>query len=127
MITSEVARILTRKVPNYHICSAKFVRGSNTVCACPSCKHSIKRRANEHSFVTFLCGRVAEDLRQLKCEGNAIVSTCGTCDAAEFMQEKYDDFKLERERVKVDDFMQTDPMHYANQYLPNEEQYVQEP
>lgn len=98
MITSDVLKLLSRRVPNYHLLSKRFIKGSVSVCPCPACKNSIRRRVTSATgFSTYFCGRVIRDLTEMKCVGHAVVACNGTCDAAEFVQEKYDDFTLEGE------------------------------
>ena len=100
MITSEIVRLLARKVPNYHVCSAKFVKGRFSICPCASCESSIKGKS-VGGKVQYSCGRVIKDLAELEAIGHALVSALGTCDAAKFVQEKFDDFKLEGEKIDL--------------------------
>lgn len=100
MITSEIVRLLARKVPNYHVCSAKFVKGHFSICPCAACESSVKGKS-VGGKVQYSCGRVIKDLAELEAIGHALVSALGTCDAAKFVQEKFDDFKLEGVRVDL--------------------------
>lgn len=95
MITSEVLRILARGCPNYHLVSARFVKDHFSICPCAACASCDKQGGNR------VCSRVAADMKALGCDGHAIVNALGTCDAARFVQKKFDDFKLEAERVKL--------------------------
>lgn len=98
MIGYEVLRLLMRRVPNYHVVSPKFVKDSLTICPCAACQH-VGRGNPDLGSRQFACRLVLGDLATMGCEGNAIVSAYGTCDAAKFSQENYDNFKLEGEAV----------------------------
>lgn len=98
MIGCEVLKLLMRRVPNYHVVSPKFVKGSLTICPCAACLH-VERSNPKLGFRQFACKLVLGDLAAMGCEGNAVVSAYGTCDAAKFSQENYDNFKLEGEAV----------------------------
>lgn len=100
MIGYEVLRLLMRRVPNYHVVSPKFVKDSLTICPCAACQH-VERSNPELGSRQFACKRVLGDLAAMGCEGNAIVSAYGTCDAAKFSQANYDNFKLEGEAVRA--------------------------
>lgn len=98
MIGYEVLKLLMRRVPNYHVVSPKFVKDSLTICTCAAC-HYVERGNPGLGPRQFACTRVLDDLATMGCEGNAIVSAYGTCDAAKFSQVNYDNFKLEGEAV----------------------------
>lgn len=98
MIGCEVLKLLMRRVPNYHVVSPKFVKGSLTICPCAACQHVCKSTPGLGSR-QYACKRVLGDLAAMGCEGNAIVSAYGTCDAAKFSQVNYDNFRLEGEAV----------------------------
>lgn len=113
MITSDVLKLLNRRVPNYHLLSPRFIKGSVSACPCVACKHCLRREGdNKPCFSTYVCGRVAQDFSEMKTPGHAVVAYNGTCDAAEFVQEKYDNFRLEGERAKLDDWENSDPRRY---------------
>lgn len=151
MITAEILRILARRCPNYHILAAKFVKGHMSVCSCAACQFSINLSKNPNAPKSLACARVIDDMIALKCSGHALVSIFGTCDAARFSQEKYDNFHLEGDRIAPDapghaqeretesgqanispaekaqdDALQLDPMRYEMQTIPIEDHYVEE-
>lgn len=98
MITSDILKLLGRRVPNYHLLSQRFIRGSVSTCPCAACRHCIRRHGTSATgFSTYFCGLVLRDFTEMKCAGHAVVAGNGTCDAAEFVQEKYDNFTLEGE------------------------------
>lgn len=92
MITVEVIDLLRRRVPNYHLVFPKFIKGSLTVCACPYCAHSVSETKNGKTVIS--CVRVLRDFKKMGCVGHSTVALNGTCDAAVFSQERYDNFKL---------------------------------
>lgn len=152
MITSEIIRLLSRRCPNYHILASKFIKGHLSVCPCAACRNCIRRHGTTGmSFATYFCGRVLDDMIAMKCAGHAVVAGNGTCDAAEFIQERYDDFSLEGDRIAPDarihaqkremgsgqvnispaektqdNALQADSMRCETQTIPMEDHYVEE-
>ena len=100
MIGYEVLKLLMRRVPNYHVVSPKFVKDSLTICPCAACRH-VGWSNPKLGSRQFVCKLVLNDLAAMGCEGNAIVSAYGTCDAAKFSQVNYDNFMLEGEAVEA--------------------------
>jgi len=96
MIDSTILKLMTRRVPNYHLVREAFLRGSLSVCNCARCRHSdLKQVKNSMHLV---CGRVLEYLREAgAADGIAIVAENGTCDAAQFVSEDYTNFRLEQD------------------------------
>ena len=99
MIGYEVLRLLMRRVPNYHVVSPKFIKGSLTICPCGACQHSLTGTFPKGAK-QYMCGRVYGDFVKMGCVGNAVVSAYGTCDAARFSHVNYELFKLEGEAVE---------------------------
>lgn len=100
MISAELINLLRRRVPNYHLLSPKFVKGSFSVCPCGACKHVIKGKSCG-GVRQYNCSRVMDDCQRLGCVGNSLVSAYGTCDAANFVPEKWEVFKLESELIDL--------------------------
>lgn len=98
MVSAEIIGILTRRVPNYHLVAPKFVKGSLTICPCGACQHSLTGTF-PNGAKQYMCGRVYGDFVKMGCVGNAVVSAYGTCDAAQFSQPSYDQFKLEGQKI----------------------------
>lgn len=103
MITYEVLRLLERRCPNYHTCSPKFIKGTFSICPCAACENSLTKSTEQNGKqkIQYFCGRVHEDLKKMGREGLALVSVYGTCDAAKFVPERYDTFKLEGEVLET--------------------------
>ena len=99
MVSAEIIGILSRRVPNYHIVSPKFAKGSFSVCPCGACQHSLTGRTPKGAK-QYMCGRVYGDFVKMDCVGNAVVSAYGTCDAAKFSPVNYELFRLEGEKVE---------------------------
>ena len=100
MISAELINLLRRRVPNYHVLSPKFVKGSFSVCPCAACRSVIKGKSCG-GVRQYNCSRVMDDCQRLCCIGNSLVAAYGTCDAAYFVPEKWDDFKLEGEKIDL--------------------------
>lgn len=98
MIASDILKLLNRRVPNYHLLSPRFVKGSCSACPCAACKQALKTQGPKE-MVQYVCGRVLEDLENMGAVGYATVSAYGTCDAAQFSQPSYDQFKLEGQKI----------------------------
>ena len=100
MISAELINLLRRRVPNYHVLSPKFVKGGFSVCPCAACKHVIK--GERYGGVRkYTCSLVMDDCQKMGCIGNSLVSRYGTCDAANFVPEKWEVFKLEGELIDL--------------------------
>lgn len=107
MISAELINLLRRRVPNYHVLSPKFVKGGFSVCPCAACKHVIKGKSYG-GVRQYTCSLVMDDCQKMGCIGNSLVSGYGTCDAANFVPEKWDDFKLEGEKIDLQPKAATD-------------------
>ena len=100
MISAELINLLRRRVPNYHLLSPKFVKGCFTVCPCGACKHVLKGKSYG-GVRQYTCSLVMDDCQKMGCIGNSLVSAYGTCDAANFVPEKWENFKLEGENIDL--------------------------
>ena len=98
MISAELINLLRRRVPNYHVLSPKFAKGCFSVCPCGACKHVIKGKSYG-GVRQYTCSLVMDDCQKMGCIGNSLVSGYGTCDAARFVPEKWEVFKLEGEKT----------------------------
>ena len=98
MISAELINLLRRRVPNYHLLSPKFVKGCLSVCPCCACKHVIKGKSYG-GVRQYTCSLVMDDCQKMGCIGNSLVSAYGTCDAANFVHENWENFKLEVEKI----------------------------
>lgn len=100
MISAELINLLRRRVPNYHVLSPKFVKGCFSVCPCAACQFVIKGKSYG-GVRQYTCSRVMDDCQRLGCIDNSLVAAYGTCDAARFVPEKWDGFKLEGEKIDL--------------------------
>lgn len=99
MIDCSTLALLTRRVPNYHLVSQSFLKGTFSVCNCAKCRHSDLAVVKNSTHL--VCGRVLEHLRETGAQtGLAIVAENGTCDAAQFTSEDWSKFRLEAEVVR---------------------------
>ena len=104
MITNDLLKLLARKVPNYHLVSPKFAKDTFSLCTCSKCRfcllgksYGTPEKDGKHQRN---CKRVFDELLELgEPTGHSLVSEYGTCDAARFTPQSFDNFKLEAEIV----------------------------
>lgn len=106
MIESKILNLLRRKVPNYHIVSERFAKGTLSICTCGKCKHCLKGTSygspEKDGVQQWSCKRVFNDLMDMGCYGHARVNEFGTCDAAQFIPEDYSKFAIEQQKISAD-------------------------
>lgn len=108
MISAELINLLRRRVPNYHVLSPAFVKGCFSICPCAACQSVLKGKSYG-GVRQYNCSRVMDDCQRLGCIGNSLVAAYGTCDAAHFVPEKWDDFKLEVEKIDLQPKAEPEP------------------
>lgn len=102
MITNDLLKLLARKVPNYHLVSPKFAKETFSLCTCSKCRFCLLGKSygtpEKDGKPQRNCKRVFDELLELgEPTGHSLVSEYGTCDAARFTPQSYDNFKLEAE------------------------------
>lgn len=104
MITNDLLKLLARKVPNYHLVSPKFAKETFSICTCSKCRFCLLGKSygtpEKDGKPQRNCKRVFDELLELgEPTGHSLVAEYGTCDAARFTPQSYEDFQLEEERV----------------------------
>lgn len=104
MITNDLLKLLARKVPNYHLVSPKFAKESFSLCTCSKCRFCLLGKSygtpEKDGKPQRNCKRVFDELLELgEPTGHSLVAEYGTCDAARFSPQSYDNFQLEAETV----------------------------
>ena len=106
MIESKVLNLLRLRVPNYHIVSEKFAKGTFSLCTCGKCRNCLKGTSyatpEKDGVQQWSCKRVFDDLMKMGCYGHARVNEFGTCDAAQFIPEDYTKFALEQQKISAE-------------------------
>lgn len=104
MITNDLLKLLARKVPNYHLVSPKFAKETFSLCTCSKCRFCLLGKSygtpEKDGKPQRNCKRVFDELLELgEPTGHSLVAEYGTCDAARFTPQSFDNFKLEAEIV----------------------------
>ena len=104
MITNDLLKLLARKVPNYHLVSPKFAKETFSLCTCSKCRFCLlgKSYGTPEKDVNPQrnCKSVFDELLELgEPTGHSLVAENGTCDAARFTPQSYEDFQLEADSV----------------------------
>ena len=104
MITNDLLKLLARKVPNYHLVSPKFAKESLSLCTCSKCRFCLLGKSygtpEKDGKPQRNCKRVFDELLELgEPTGHSLVAEYGTCDAARFTPQIFDNFQLEAESM----------------------------
>lgn len=104
MITNDLLKLLARKVPNYHLVSPKFAKETFSLCTCSKCRFCLLGKSygtpEKDGKPQRNCKRVFDELLELgEPTGHSLVAEYGTCDAARFTPQSYEDFQLEADSV----------------------------
>ena len=104
MITNDLLKLLARKVPNYHLVSPKFAKETFSLCTCSKCRYCLLGKSygtpEKDGKPQRNCKRVFDELLELgEPTGHSLVAEYGTCDAARFTPQSYDNFQLEAENA----------------------------
>ena len=108
MITNDLLKLLARKVPNYRLVSPKFAKDSFSLCTCSKCRFCLLGKSygtpEKDGKPQRNCKRVFDELLELgEPTGYSLVAEYGTCDAARFTPQSYENFQLEAESVTTNE------------------------
>lgn len=101
MITNDLLKLLARKVPNYHLVSPKFAKETFSLCTCSKCRFCLLGKSygtpEKDGKPQRNCKRVFDELLELgEPTGHSLVAEYGTCDAARFIPQSYENLEAER-------------------------------